>query len=353
VSALENADCDVRLASELRTWSAEPNAIALDVLYRRSNFEADRLVSGYLSRSPEWVPDIWFTYHNYYRAPDLLGPIVTKRMGVPYVLAEASYSARRAETDWAPWLDAAEAGIRHADAVLSFTERDRKGLCSLTPQNRLHRLSPFLDLADTAAAYAKLTGQPGTKDVQDQQCPRLVTVAMMRPGAKQQSYKLLAHSLAQVLDLEWQLDVIGDGPASQAVKDEFQGGLAERIRWHGELSGSQIYDQLASSDVFVWPGIEEAFGMAYLEAQACGLPIVACRTAGVPAVVRHGEGGMLAESTNANAFSDVLRQVLENKDLRARLARKSRERIVSCHSIEAASTHLRAIVHQLVTAVQI
>ena len=61
--------------------------------------------------------------------------------------------------------------------------------------------------------------------------------------------------------------------------------------------------QLATSDIFVWPGTGEAYGIAYLEAQASGLPVVAQATAGVPTVVRHGVTGLLTAPQDDAAFA--------------------------------------------------
>ena len=118
----------------------------LDGLRAEAERQARRLIEDYTSGNSTWVPDIWFTYHSYYKAPDLLGPKVAAALGIPYVITEASYSARRGKGDWADWLSAARDGMVAADAIFSFTARDRAGLREICLPERLHDLAPFLDL---------------------------------------------------------------------------------------------------------------------------------------------------------------------------------------------------------------
>lgn len=341
IRALEAGGCDVRIASTLRTWSGLPDAALLAQFRVSATKEAEALIDDLSSRS--WRPDVWFTYHAYYKAPDLIGPIVAARLAIPYVIVEASYSVRRAEGVWRAWSDAARAGIEKADAIFSFTARDRAGLADICKPERLHDLAPFLAL-DGLAGNTRSDALPRAQG----RSTRLVTVAMMREGAKLASYRILAGALKQIDHLDWQLDVIGDGDARGDVQEAFSGLPANRIRWLGMLQPNQIPEMLNEADVLVWPGIDEAFGMAYLEAQACGLPVAALATAGVPEVVADGETGLLAptetpaetQRETAGAYAAVLIRLIENRELRERMARNARARIAERHSLDVASRRL-------------
>ena len=112
----------------------------------------------------------------------------------------------------------------------------------------------------------------------------------MRRGDKLASYRVLADSLAMLSDLDWSLDLVGDGEARGEVAAAFA-ALSPRIRWRGALDESAVAAALADSDLFVWPAVNEAFGMALLEAQASGLPVVAGAVAGASG----GVGGIVAD----------------------------------------------------------
>jgi glycosyltransferase involved in cell wall biosynthesis len=154
--------------------------------------------------------------------------------------------------------------------------------------------------------------------------PRLITVAMMRPGDKLASYQMLAKALARLLDLPWELTVIGGGSKKEAVRDAFSGIPADRIEWLGALPPARIAGHLSAADIYVWPGVGEAYGLAYLEAQAAGLPVVAQRTGGIPAVVKDGETGHLTPLGDVIAFADALRELLVDGAKRTRLGEAAR-----------------------------
>jgi len=56
----------------------------------------ERLLAHYRALPRAEQPALWFTYHLYHKAPDHIGPVVARQLGIPYVLAEASYAAKQA-----------------------------------------------------------------------------------------------------------------------------------------------------------------------------------------------------------------------------------------------------------------
>ncbi len=346
IAALQRTGGDVHLVSRLRTWSSTADPERLDGLHAEAERQARRLIEDYTCGNSAWVPDVWFTYHSYYKAPDLLGPKVAAALGIPYVITEASYSARRGKGDWADWLLAARDGMVAADAIFSFTARDRAGLSEICLPERLHDLTPFLDMD----AFGNDLVRAATKPRGPASAIHLMTVAMMRPGAKLASYQLLGGALTVLRHRNWQLDIIGDGSARDAVKAAFADLPAEKIRWHGRLDAPAVRKILQKGDIFVWPGIDEAFGMAYLEAQAVGLPVVALRTAGVPEVVRDGETGCLAASATPKALAGCIAALLNDHKLRQLLGAGARRSIETRHSLIAASAQLGRVLRQLIVA---
>ena len=88
---------DVRLASRFRSWEGEGDPGKQAALREEGAREAARLVSAYRAESPEARPQVWFTYHLYYKAPDWIGPEVAEGpQAIPYLVAEASVAYKRA-----------------------------------------------------------------------------------------------------------------------------------------------------------------------------------------------------------------------------------------------------------------
>jgi hypothetical protein len=310
------------VASRLRSF--DPTGARQAETAERGRRIAVRLVAGWQAR-PGQAPDLWFTYHLYYKAPDWLGPAVSAALGIPYVVGEASVAMKRAGGPW-------DAGHR---AVVAALRADREGIMpSLADPARYLALPPFLD----AGAYT--SAQPGNDP------PRLVAIAMMRPGDKLASYRILAEALARLRERRWELEVIGDGPARGAVETALA-PLGSRVRYAGALGDAEIAGRLAAADLFVWPAINEAYGMAILEAQASGLPVVAGNSGGVGAIVADGVTGLLAPPGDAAAFAAALDTLLEAPGHRMAMGAAALDKVRREHDLPAAAGRLGAIVAAL------
>jgi glycosyltransferase involved in cell wall biosynthesis len=326
MQALVEGGFDVELASRMRAFRAEPGPLA--DIEPEARAEKIRLAQEW-SRGGK--PDLWFTYHVYYKAPDLIGPGLAREWHIPYVTAEASYAAKRDRQGWAE----AQALIRDAVGLahvnLCFTDRDRPGLEAVAPHARFASLTPFID----TSAYEAFS--PASPDA------RLMTIAMMRKGDKFASFTMLAEALMLITDLPWHLTVIGDGPVRAETLALFARLPAGRIHWRGEVPAESVPAALREGGIYVWPGCGEAFGMAYLEAQAAGMPVVAQATAGVPAVVRHERTGLLTPEGDVVAYAAAIRALLANGARRRAYGEAAREFVFEERSLRLAAVKLGLI----------
>ena len=331
IAALECAGHEVEVVSEFRSYMS---AASLEV-FAGFQAQAEREIA---KVSELWrrnaVPDLWFTYHPYYKAPDLLGPTLSASFGLPYVTAEASYSARRNTGLWTGIQQSLLKTIDQAAVNICMTARDRKGLQEALPGARIAMLAPFID----CAMFTEVV--PQTKP------DRLITVAMMRSGDKMDSYRMLARALALLDDIPWSLSIVGNGACRAEVETLFAYFPPERIQWHGEMEPPEIAALFAESALYVWPGCGEAYGLAYLEAQAAGLPVIAQAVAGVPEVVVNGRTGILTPPGDIDAYADAIRSALANAAMRNEMAFAARQFVRNERSLEVASRRLDDILKQ-------
>ncbi|GJD62962.1 glycosyltransferase family 4 protein [Methylobacterium frigidaeris] len=291
--ALAAAGFAPEVASSLRT--RDPDGSRHPILREEALRQAARLVTAYRADPPA----LWFTYHVYYKAPDWIGPAVSRVLGIPYVVAEGSRAPKRAAGPHALGHAGAEAALDAADLVLVMNRRDRPALETARPGRQLLAdLPPFLDPADWPLPEAGRAPGP----------LRLLTVAMMREGDKLASYRLLAEALAQLGDRPWILDVAGDGPAAAEVA-ALLAPFGPRVRQHGTLAPAGLSALYAAADLLVWPAVNEAYCVALLEAQAHGCPVVAGGYGGVPDVVRDRVTGRVAPPGDAAALAAAIRDL--------------------------------------------
>jgi glycosyltransferase involved in cell wall biosynthesis len=288
-------------------------------------------------------PDVWFTYHLYHKAPDWLGPEVSRALRIPYAVAEASHAPKRDNGPWAEGSAAVARAIEAADLVFGLNPADEPCVRRLLADpRRLVPLAPFIDAAAFDGGRAALAMRAAFRERHElaEEEPLLLTVAMMRPGAKLASYLCLAEALSRLRDRRWRLVVAGDGPAAAEVHAALA-PLAPRVVFLGHCDRPALREAYAGCDLYAWPAVGEAYGVAFLEAQAAGLAVVAGRAGGVPAVVAENEAGLLVEEGNAGAFAEALRRLLDDPGRRREMGEAARRRVLRHHDLAGAAAQIR------------
>ena len=344
MSALETAGHTVNLASDFRSFEGHGDAEKQQVLAAEGQAVADTLVSNFTSRSTDKAPDLWFTYHLYYKAPDYVGPVVAKALNIPYVVAEPSYAPKRAGGAWDHGHQTIGSALRQAAAVLCLTRHD---IACVEPlmikKERLYHLPPFLNTKQYhAVAASRAINRKSLLqrfDI-DPNKSWLMAVGMMRPGDKLHSYKRLAKALEQLGHSNWQLLTVGDGEARAGVEEAFADFGPAQVFHLGAIEPGEMPKILSSADIFVWPAAGEAYGMAMLEAQACGIPVVAGKVRGVPEVVQDGLSGILVPEDNPQAFADAVNALISDPQRRKAMADAAKQFVLNERSVENAATIL-------------
>jgi L-malate glycosyltransferase len=120
--------------------------------------------------------------------------------------------------------------------------------------------------------------------------------------------------------------LVGDGPElGTAYRLSRELGIASQV----DALGAQeaIIPLLSIADVFLLPSAQESFGLAALEAMACGVPVVASRVGGLPEVIEDGVSGFLRDLTDLDGMADAAVGLLQDPDLHARVTQAARRRV--------------------------
>ncbi len=348
MDALERIAEHVELVSTFRSFDADGDAARQEALRAQGETLAARMVAQWRAAPAALRPDLWFTYHVYYKAPDWLGPASSAALGIPYVIAEASYAQKRASGPWAIGHQAAADAISRARLVISPARYDVAGLEELVAKERVVHLPPFLDAEpyrDAAKERKAHRGRLARKHGLDAAVPWIVVAAMMRAGDKLASYRGLAATLGRLTDLPWRLVVAGDGSARAEVEAALEAAAPGRACFLGTLAARELAEVYAAGDLYAWPAVNEAYGMALLEAQAAGLPVVSRATRGVPDVVAHGRTGILVDEDSA--LAGAVRELLIDAKRRAEFGRAAAAFIASERSVDAAAVRLKSLLAAL------
>jgi len=128
--------------------------------------------------------------------------------------------------------------------------------------------------------------------------------------------------------------IVGSGGQREALQAQAESvGLHDRVHLVGHRK--DIERCLAGMDCFVFPSLNEGMGRALIEAMAAGLPVVASRVGGIPAIVRHEENGLLVPAGDSRALSEALRRLITDPQGAARLGRHASRSIGKEFGVQA------------------
>jgi glycosyltransferase involved in cell wall biosynthesis len=141
-------------------------------------------------------------------------------------------------------------------------------------------------------------------------------------------HRVLVAALARLRDLDWQMLCIGsldrDPRTSRSIRQLISAArLRRRITLAGEQPPRMVMRAYRAADCFVLPSLHEGYGMAFAEAMAQGLPIIATAAGAIPETVPR-EAGLLVRPGDAAALARALRRVIAEPALAIRLAAGSR-----------------------------
>jgi N-acetyl-alpha-D-glucosaminyl L-malate synthase BshA len=193
-------------------------------------------------------------------------------------------------------------GIDRADAVTAVSEalaRETRERIGVT--RGIDVIPNFVDVgrcdADLAAGYRRRLSPDGA--------PLLVHASNFRPVKRVmdvlETFKQVQEHVAA------HLVMVGDGPDRPAAEKYARNtGVAHRVEFLGNVT--PVEGVMGAADVFLLPSEEESFGLAALEAMACGVPAVTSDAGGLPELIEHGQGGFVFPVGDTRAMA---RQIVE------------------------------------------
>jgi glycosyltransferase involved in cell wall biosynthesis len=169
----------------------------------------------------------------------------------------------------------------------------------------------------------------------DTELLRIVCVASLEE-VKGHRFVIEACRLLQERGVRFTCQLVGDGPLrARLERQASEAGIASHVHFLGGQPRPVVARLLAESDVAVLgshptpEGRREGIPVALMEAMAAGLPVVATAISGIPELVVTGVTGVLVPSGDATALAGGLQRLAEDPDLRRRMGRAGRARVLS------------------------
>lgn len=165
----------------------------------------------------------------------------------------------------------------------------------------------------------------------------LLTVGRLVP---RKGIDTVLHALSSLADTVPSVTylVAGTGPDRPRLERlARERGVADRVRFLGQVPHEQLPAYYSAADVFVMPSREsppdvEGFGLVFLEANACGTPVIGARSGGIPDAIQPGTTGFLVPPDAPRALADRIARLLADSEGAEEMGRQGRR-----HAVEEAS----------------
>ena len=284
-------------------------------------------------RSPKIVGvDLWFSYHTYYKAPDLLGPYCSERLSIPYVIFQGIYSTkRRRSLKTLPGFLLNRRALLSAHMVFTNKKNDEHNLKRLLPGEKITYISPGIIPNQFRFDLVSRRALKESWNVSDRKV--VLTTAMLRPGVKTVGVRKVIDCCDELRKKGHKLllVVIGDGLNRALLEREAKEKLSEDVLFLGKIPRLELYRYYSAADIFAFPGIQESLGMVYLEAQSSGLPVVAFRNWGAQETVLHRKTGLLSSAERPEEFCRDIEFLLTDRVKRIEMRNAAKDHIRNSH----------------------
>jgi N-acetyl-alpha-D-glucosaminyl L-malate synthase BshA len=253
--------------------------------------------------------------HVHYAVPNAVSAVLARQMLAPVPLPVVTTLHGTDVTligNDPSYLETTRFGVLESDAVTAVSEWLRlKTLEQLGIDREIAVIPNFIDPARYRADEEQTMGAERL----------LVHVSNFRRVKRTGDVVAIFAKVAERLPAR--LLMVGDGPERAHAEERVRAcGLEGRVDWLGNQD--QVEDILRRADLFLLPSRQESFGLAALEALACGVPVIGTRAGGLPEVVIDGSCGVLREVGDVEGMAAAAVRLLEDEALHRRFARAGR-----------------------------
>jgi len=166
----------------------------------------------------------------------------------------------------------------------------------------------------------------------------------------------IADLIKAVKDLEVKLLILGIGPDEKKLKNLVSDlKLQQQVLFLGYIKHKDLPDYLAVADVFVRPSLSEGLGNAFLEAMACGIPIIGTPVGGIidflidPEQNPEQDTGLYCQPKNPQSIAQKIKEILENNQLKEKLVQNGLRLVLENYNWDKISQKMKDVYSQIIS----
>lgn len=152
----------------------------------------------------------------------------------------------------------------------------------------------------------------------------------------------------QFLEKNIHLLILGNGELEDELKLlSKQNNLENQVHFLGNISQNELPQYLWASDVFCRPSLSEGLGIAFLEALAAGVPVVATKVGGIPDFLQDRETGLFCAVNNPQDIANKIKEILDDQELRNKLVTNGKKLVEKKYSWDIIAEQIKNIFNKL------
>ena len=319
--------------------------------YHETKASLQQYIPQFLESLKEFQESEGLTYdqiHSHYWLSGLVGMELSRSLEIPHTvtfhtLARAKMEARPAEAEPANRLAGETLVAQSADSIVVSTEQEKRDLVRLydVAAERVDVVPAGVDLD----LFRPIDQSKARQELGLTESKIILSVGRVEPL---KGGDILISAVSKLDDIsDTRLLIVGGDPGSDPELQKLMElaatlGVADSVTFTGAVEQTELPKYYSAADVFVMPSYYESFGLAALEAMACGTPIVASSAAGGPkSFVDEDETGYLIPWPFPGSYAERLDQILGDTVTRQRVGRAARAKALTMGWDTVASGLLR------------
>jgi glycosyltransferase involved in cell wall biosynthesis len=244
---------------------------------------------------------------------------------------------------WGDWSRSLRLGLQHADRVIAISAHTRDVIRKQLPHKTVDLIHPivntswFTPIVDSSHS----TTAPF----------RLLTVGRLVSAEAYKGHDVVIRSLKTIqhkVNMPVQYWIAGDGddrPRLEKLVCDYE--VQDSVDFLGRVSDSSLLDLYRSCDLFVMPSSREGFGIVYIEASACGKPVVGSSLGGAIDAVQHGVTGFCINPNSDEELVQSISRLLLDPDLAKKMGGAGRRFVEERFSQQALDNGLKELLGEL------
>ncbi len=257
--------------------------------------------------------------------------IVKIILGKPYVVYTYAMDVIRPQRSWLR-VKILRIGLKNADTVFTISEYTKGKLLELgIPLRKIVKIPIGVD-------YGTFNPNINSKKIEEKYNLKnkkvILTVGrLVRRKGQDKVIKVMPHVLEKVSNVVY--IIIGEGEDKSRLKNLVEElKLGDRVIFTGYIPNKELPCYYNACDVFIMPSREipeegdaEGFGIVYLEANACGKPVIGGKSGGIPDAIMDGKTGLLVDPHSEEEIAQALIKLLSDEDYAQKLGQNGLDRV--------------------------